>query len=481
MAPSTSGYLGPPQGHGRCPPRLSYRNRSGDAESVNTMSNPASPLQPDFCTSPRFPPSLASESSGSSSLRSTNPSTNPSTSSLTPRKPKNASKQKKKGFLSGLFDVKEPSAQALIDYQKQILKQGSGRVTAVGLPGVSSAKLPSTVPKTNSKWDGVPQTVKERDKYHEKSKRYSSGRLHPTTGSAESSRSDTRLHSSRKRESRGGASSQSRGSSRSNLTDLYGWEVRSHYSEGSIKEKDFPAEGRRPSSAGTAFSYHALTSERDSSSPPHRIPLAPKIVRTGTNASPSSKSGALSPSEHSYPPNPTPCEPSPVTPSAPQPPRGHASPQAEANADDYFKDTVLEAPAIGEEVIVKSAGANILGAPATAKRRPKLAPDYYDGAGGKLETLNFQLNPILKKERTPAKEKSSPQPAKATGKPTTPARGNPTRKGLGIAVNLKNQGHAPSLTPRKSPESSDEERIITTTPESGKSLRKKSRMNLFAG
>lgn len=260
--------LGTSQGHGRCPPRLSYRNRSGDAESVNTMSNPASPLQPDFCTSPRFPPSLASESSGSSSLRSTNPSTNPSTSSLTPRKPKNASKQKKKGFLSGLFDVKEPSAQALIDYQKQILKQGSGRVTAVGLPGVSSAKLPSTVPKTNSKWDGVPQTVKERDKYHEKSKRYSSGRLHPTTGSAESSRSDTRLHSSRKRESRGGASSQSRGSSRSNLTDLYGWEVRSHYSEGSIKEKDFPAEGRRPSSAGTAFSYHALTSERDSSSPP---------------------------------------------------------------------------------------------------------------------------------------------------------------------------------------------------------------------
>ena len=229
MAPSTSGYLGPPQGHGRRPPRLSYRNQSGDAGSVNTMSNPASPLQPDFCTSPRFPPSLASESSGSSSLRS---STNPSTSSLTPRTPNNASKQKKKGFFSGLFDVKEPSAQALIDYQKKLLKQGNGQVTAVSLPGVSSAKLPPTVPKTNSKWDGVPQTVKKREKYHEKSKRYSSGGLHRTTGSAESSRSDTRLHSSRKREGRGGASSHSRGSSSNNLADLYGWEVGSHYSEG---------------------------------------------------------------------------------------------------------------------------------------------------------------------------------------------------------------------------------------------------------
>ena len=480
MAPSTSGYLGPPQGHGRRPPRLLYRKQSGDAESVNTMSNPASPLQPDFCTSPSFPPSLASESSGSSSLRSTNPSTNPSTSSLTPRTPNNASKQKKKGFLSGLFDVKEPSAQALIDYQKQLLKQTNGRITAVGLPSVSSAKLPPTVPKTNSKWDGVPQTVKEREKCHEKSKRYSSGGLHRTTGSAESSRSDTRLQSSMKRESRGGASSHSRGSSRNNLVDLYGWEVGSHYSEGSIKEKDFAAELSRPSSAGTAFSYHALTLEHDSSFPPHDIPLAPKIFRTGTDAPPSSMSGALSPPEHSYWPNPTPCEPSPVTPDAPQPPRGHASPQAEANADDYFKTIVLEAPAFGDEVIVKSAGANILGAPATAKRRPKLAPDYYDGAGAKLETLNLQLNPNLKKERTPAKETPSHRPAKATGKPTTPARGNSTRKRLGIAVNLKNQGHAPSLTPRKSPESSDEERIITPTPESGKSLRRKSRMNLFA-
>ena len=324
------------------------------------------------------------------------------------------------------------------------------------------------MPKTNSKWDGVPQTVKEREKYHEKSKRYSSGGLHRTTGSAESSRSDTRLHSSRKREGRGGASSHSRGSSSSNLADLYGWEVGSHYSEGSIKEKDMAAEGSRASSAGTAFSYHALTLEHDSSFPPHDIPLAPNIVRTGTDAPPSSISGAPSLPEPSYSPTKTPCEPSPVTSDAPQPPRGHASPQAEANADDYFKTTVLEAPVFGDKVIVKSAGANILGAPATAKRRPKLAPDYYDGAGGKLETLNLQLNPIPKKERTPAKETPSPRPAKATGKLTTPARGDSRQKGLGIAVNLKNQGHAPSLTPRKSPESSNEERIITPTPESGK-------------
>ena len=473
MASSTFGYPSPQQGPVRRPPKLSYRTKSGDAESLNTMStestNPTSPLRSNFCPSPRFPPSIASESSAASSSRSTNPST----TSLAARTANCASKQKKKGFFSGLFDVKEPSAQALADYQKQLLKQGNRRVTAVGLPGVSSAKLPPTVPKTNSKWDGVPQTVKER----EKSKRYSSKGLHRTISSAESSSSDTGLTSSRKRESRSGALTHSSGSSRNNLADLYGWEIGSQ-SSGSIKEKDFAKE-IRPSTSGTTFSHNAPPSGRDSSFPPHNSPHAPKIVRTGTDAPPSSKSGALSPPGHSYSPSLTPLDLSPVTPDAPRPPAGHASSQTEANADDYFKTTVLEAPAFGE-VIVRSAGVNILGPPATAKRRPKLAPDYYDEASGKIETLNLQLNPILKKEKAPSKETMSPCLKPVGDKSFTPARSTLSRKGLGLAMNLKNQATAPSLAPRETIEASDEERINTPTPESGQSIRKKSQMTLFS-
>ena len=63
------------------------------------------------------------------------------------------------------FSVKEPSTQAWLDYQGNVRKQqisGDGRITASGMPMVSTAKLPPTVPKVNSKWDGIPQSVKSR-------------------------------------------------------------------------------------------------------------------------------------------------------------------------------------------------------------------------------------------------------------------------------------------------------------------------------
>ena len=71
----------------------------------------------------------------------------------------------KAASLFRFFNVKEPSKQAWLDYQESICKQQSsnnGRFTPIGLPMVSSARLPSTVPKVNSKWDGVPRSVKER-------------------------------------------------------------------------------------------------------------------------------------------------------------------------------------------------------------------------------------------------------------------------------------------------------------------------------
>ena len=72
----------------------------------------------------------------------------------------------KAASLFKFFSVKEPSKQAWLDYQESIWKQQSsnnGRITSIGLPMVSSAKLPATVPKVNSKWDGVPRSIKGRD------------------------------------------------------------------------------------------------------------------------------------------------------------------------------------------------------------------------------------------------------------------------------------------------------------------------------
>ena len=476
MASQPPEYLRPQLEPKRCP-RLSYRTKSGPIESVNTMptgtSNPASPQQSDFCPSPRFPPSLISDTSSSSS--SMDPTM--STTSLPPRLQANVSK-KRSGFLSGLFGAKEPSAQALADYQKQLMKQGNGRVTAVGLPGVSSAKLPPTVPKTNSKWDGVPQAVKEREKHQEKAKRHSSGGLYQANSSADSMKSDTRTTRtppSRKYESRGGGSEHSNGSS-NNLADLYGWEVRGFASADSIKEKDFAAEGSRPSTSGTTLSFAAPTLQRDTKFPP-RDP--PKIVRTDCETSQPTMSGALTP-EHSSSPTLTPCDPSPLTPDAHSNNDSQSSPHQNDNTNDYFNTTILEVPAFATEVIVKSAGHNVLGPPATAKRRPKPSSVQSDIGSSKTQRLDCQVSPILKKDTTAAKNTQSPRPATASGSESS-SKSSFTRKGLGLAVNLKNQGSAPSLTARPiREESAKEERIITPTPEGSHSLRRKSRMSLFA-
>lgn len=359
------------------------------------------------------------------------------------------------------------------------MKQGNGRVTAVGLPGVSSAKLPPTVPKTNSKWDGVPQTVKEREKHHEKTKRYSSSGLYQTNSSGDSMRSDTRTtatDTSRKCESRGGASVHSNGSS-NNLADLYGWEVRDFAGAGSIKEKDFAAEGNRPSTSGTTRSFTAPTLQRDTKFPP-RDP--PKIVRTDYEDPLPTMSSALTPPEHSSSPTLTPCDPSPLTPGAHDKNGSKSSPHHNNNTDEYFNTTILELPSFSNEVIVRSAGHGILGPPITAKRRPKPSKGQSGIGSSQNRGSDFQLSPILKKGTTASKNTPSPRPATVRG-PDPPANNGLPRKGLGLAVNLKNQGSAPSLTRRPiTDESAKEERNTTPTREGSQSLRRKSRMSLFA-
>ena len=472
MASQSSEHLRPQQGHQRRP-RLAYRTKSGDVEYTSTIptgiSNPTSPSQSDPCHSPRFPPSLSSETSSSSS--SWDPSI--SATSTPPKSQSNMSK-KRSGFLSGLLGAKEPSAQALAAYEKQLLKQGNGRVTAVGLAGISSAKLPPTVPKTNSKWDGVPQTAKEKEKHHDKAKRFSSSGLYRTTNSADSMKFEAISPTARsgKRQSRGGGSVHSNGS-RNNLADLYGWETKGCSSAELVKDKDAGLIGSRPSTSATMLSLDAPALQRDSRFPPQG---PPEMVPTDITRSPPVMSGALTPPEHSDSPTLTPYDPSPATPGAV---KGESLLHDEGNTDDYFRTTILEVPTFGTEVIVKSAGVNVLGPPATAKRRQKPSAHQSFGEGCKIQEVDFQLNSILKKEPAGSKKTSSSRPA-TTNSPKTPAQHDFTRKGLGLAGNLKNQGAAPSLSPRPIADETKEERSMTPTPEDDKSARRKSRMSLFA-
>jgi len=161
-------------------PKLSYRTNSTEAgsnrDSINSISTGFSsaatpstvPTSPRFSTSTSMPSSrpmpsarLPSDASNTSSSRHAR-SPSVSTTAATSKPQAKTSMEKKGGSFFGFLSVKEPSAQAFEDYQNAMRKK-RGRATAIGMPGVSSAKLPPTVPKVNSKWDGVPQAAKERE------------------------------------------------------------------------------------------------------------------------------------------------------------------------------------------------------------------------------------------------------------------------------------------------------------------------------
>lgn len=125
--------------------------------------------------------------------------------------------QKKSSSIFGFLKTKEPSTQAWLDYQESIRKQQAGqdgRVSAVGLPMVSSAKLPSKVPKVNSKWDGVPEGVAQREKERNVANR-------------NNRKAQVKLLSE---ETTGGSSARSRSSSRSRNTDMYAYSTQNSVS-----------------------------------------------------------------------------------------------------------------------------------------------------------------------------------------------------------------------------------------------------------
>ena len=240
-------------------PKLTYRTNSVAApdnrDSLSTIANSVSSTTTPstVLTSPRFSMSTTPSSPSMSSfavsptsgrfpgdiLGGPVPSSIPTPSS---RLSGNAAKKDKKGgsFFS-VLSVKEPSAQAFEDYQNQMRKktQGNkGRPTTVGMPGVSSAKLPSTVPKVNTKWDGVPQVVKEKEK--EKDKAKDSYRL---SVSAQSTREGAQRRPAELVRS-ATAHSASSTSSGNRLAEIYGWSTPSR-SSGSIA-KDFALEHNKP-------------------------------------------------------------------------------------------------------------------------------------------------------------------------------------------------------------------------------------------
>ena len=363
------------------------------------------------------------------------------------------------------------------------MKQGGGRVTAVGIPGVSSAKLPATVPKVNSKWDGVPQVLKEKEKQQDTARLCTSkseGSQHKTTSAANSSR--RRLS----RGTLGGVSMQS--SSSNNLAELYGWETSSYHS-GSCAT-DFAAE-HRPTTSRTTSSWSDPPLQPNSSLTSRDISQPSATLSTPADLPLPSCCGSPELPALSYSPMLTPYDSSPATPDVPSPLTGLAPPLSETVSQEKNKTSLLGVPGSAGEVIVKSAGVNILGPPAVAKRKLRPIPLQPSDQRPNTSGGGSKFSSILRREAPVPKNPPSPRPLPDSYFPTTittpnsdssikPTRRNSTHERLGLGIHFKNQMAAPWQLPEQSTDvNAKDERIITPTPEGGQSVKRKSRMTLF--
>ena len=484
-------------------PKLSYRTKCSDAESIKTVSTDASrmttstnltsPMQSSFCPSPREP---SVDMMGALSPRASSFAP----SSIAPRYTKHQPK-KRPSFFAGLFGTKEPSAQALAEYQKQLQKSARGRTSAIGIPGVSSAKLPPTVPKVNSKWDGIPETHKEKDKQRQESRQSKLEHIrgHSAARSVGSEVRSTSTSASQNRRSRGtldGMSTYSNGGSTNRLAELYGWEADSiPILSSSSAIVDFAAE-HRPMSSRLQTSHSAPAPsekppplDRAFLFPPHATSqLSPSKEPHFGQPSPSPTSSPALPG-HSDSPTLTPVESSPITPGTPPPKMDFASTPRIASSHaklcqlDNLKTTVLEVPTAGDEIIVKSAGPNILGPPATAKRAYKASPYQSTEDRPKTSGLDMPLTSILKKEHVkesyPYPVPGSYFPSTGPNAPSTPVRRNSARDRLGLGMSLKNQAVAPWSSPANAGQAGIGGEGNTRPVPDGEISTRKRRMSLF--
>ena len=476
-------------------PKLRFRNHTSDVDSVSTATtnlsnvsistNPTSPAQSDVCLSPKDPPSDTTCSSPRAPSIAGSPAS--------PQSPGKPFFKKRQNFLSGLFTVKEPSAQALASYQKQMVKRGTvkdGRINAVGMAGVSSATLPPEVPKVNSKWDGVPRSLKEKDKKKGMDRQSSTltGSRNTSTASSGISSEGGSLRTSRsgRPPSRGtldGASTctTNSGGSRNHLAELYGWEVTDFAERGSAwnlaTKRSRPGTSKSTSSksAGTGLSSVPASSD---------VHLPPRRPNTYFDRPLPSPTASPYPPTQSNSPSLTPHDVSPVTPDEPS---AMTSVTSKASQNDPLKPhsdwqdglltMTIKAPANVDEVIIRSSGVNILAPPLSAKRAYRPLPGRNPDQDRPQTSAGSTSMQSILKEATQTLQRDSPISSivSSPGSPNKIQR----RERLGVGFHVRNHDVAPWESPELA-HGKTSERTITPTPESGgHSLRRKRRMSLF--
>lgn len=359
-------------------PKLQYRTRPSDGANLpeSDSISPVSPVSTSFslATVSTAPTSSRSSNHSSSpnSKKATQESTNPvdvrsslvPSSHSSPTGPKKNSK-KRGGSFFGFFSVKEPSQQAFDDYQRQMCKKGAiknGRAGVMGLPGVSSTKLPPTVPKVNSRWDGLPQAMKEKGKQKQTNSSQSiDGRNRSIWTSGSETSTSTTSSSTRSRGS--SLNSKTRGLQHTRVTnpiDLYGWETGSG-SSGSVTKNDIKAHDevlRRLSIKSSPNPRFAVS---------QAPPLPSRLPEEYSKKMLADHGMLLGPSSCSSSPTRSNINSSPVLSITSSLPKESSYVQPDGCAKRGRRTTTAKIPDT-DEIIITSNGLHILGPPAAAQK-----------------------------------------------------------------------------------------------------------------
>lgn len=379
-------------------PRLQYR-QTGRPATAGASSRGTIPIKSPTISSARvdlgpLSPGISSSSSAARpskfphALKAIRTSRSPRTPSRAPspapslRKLETPSKSKASALFN-FFSVKEPSQKALEEYERRIRTNGlsnDARIMSAGIPGVSSAKMPATVPKVNSNWDGVPQVMKDQEKenkwggqpflakYSRSISTARSDESKMTTWSATSSHTGLLFKPG-----------SSRFDSGSHVADIYGWESAGTADESGDK---LPTKGvkrhnkgfSRSSRSGqmTTLSYPPLPPPVPASYLDMELPPLASAVANGRQESPLA-SGESLPQLPAYSTSSTATSAvsSPVTPLDFDPIASDSACQLGHLTDNqHLKTTTLRIPA-RDEVMIRSAGFEILDPPAMARRNGK--------------------------------------------------------------------------------------------------------------
>jgi hypothetical protein len=155
-------------------PKLKYRNPLPAGQTLPSLDDRrcTNNLPCDADSPPLTPASIALSSHGRPSLdtaSSTSASLASTASSVASSDDSRSSKKKKKaGSVFGFLSLKEPSQVAFEQYaeaqRKLALEKGSSSpsTSTSSSTNYASKKLPGNIPKVNSKWDGVPDSIKNR-------------------------------------------------------------------------------------------------------------------------------------------------------------------------------------------------------------------------------------------------------------------------------------------------------------------------------